>query len=103
MGLFCLGLKFGAPGPIPEVVESKNGGEGRHTLCPNPIPGDSPNVEDIQDGTPGLLMVISLSLEGGNTLASVDTAATLSGLPGLRLLAGHMEPAWSISCKATIR
>lgn len=40
----------------PKIVESKNGG-GVHTLCPNRIPGDSPNVEDIQDGTPGLLMV----------------------------------------------
>lgn len=29
-----MGLKFGAPGPIPEVVESKNGGGGEGaTLC----------------------------------------------------------------------
>lgn len=64
-----------------------------HTLCPNPIPGDSPSVEVIQDGMPGLLTVISLSLESGNILASVDTAATLSRLPGLHSLAGFMEPA----------
>lgn len=77
----------------PKTVESKNGGG--HTLCPNPILGDSPNVEDIQDGMPGLLMVISLSLEGGNILASVDTAATLSLLPGLHLRAGLREPVQS--------
>lgn len=82
VSLFSLGLKVEAPGSTPrDCGESTVYGE-PHTVCPNPIPDDSSNVGNIQDCMPGLLMVISLSLEGRNILASVDTDATLSGLPG---------------------
>lgn len=76
----------------PEIEEYENGES--HTLCPKPIPDDSSGVGDIQDGVPGLLVVICSSSEGRNMLASVDTDAALSGLP---LTGGLMKPAQGMS------